>query len=257
MRKIAGLSLENYPEDYLKSHRHRENRKFEIADTLDALKRQMNMIDSSIMRLDIPKVMSDGQFLSAGDKQKILKQWEMFVKSGFQPGKFTMAIYEHLHLHCGYIAHYDRSGFYYTYWNDEVIRFSEKNGYETVPAPKIFFEWERFLKAFSIWGEYADINLAMMVVLWDELRMLKDRLTSEAKEIYRYEISHEHDRMNREREMIEEEILSLEGAMQEMKHQLDQLTPEKYTKWLRSDFRDLFGDEFIEEEQTQQLTMAV
>jgi len=257
MGKIAGLSLENYPEDYLKSHTHRENRMFEIADTLDTVKQQMNMIDSNIVRFDIPKVMSDGQFLSAGDKQKILEQWETFVKSGFQPGKFTRAIYEHLHLHCGYIAHYDRSGFYYTYWNDEVIRFSEKNGYSIVPTPKIFFEWERFLKAFSIWGEYADINLAMMVVLWDELRMMNDRLIKEAKEIFRYEVSHAYDCMNRERETIEEEILSIQEEMQEKKHQLDQLTIEKYTELLTSDFRDLFGDEFIEEEQPQQQTIAV
>jgi len=257
MKKIAGLSLEHYPEDYLDSHSHREKRKFEIADTLEAVKKQIDIIDSKIVRFDIPKVMSDGQFLSAGDKQKILKQWKTFVHSGVQPEKFTKSIYNHLHLNCGFIAHYDRSGFYYTYWNDEVVRFSEKNGYETVPAPKTFFEWERFLKAFSIWGEYSDINLAMIVVLWDELRMMKDRLISEAKEIYKYEVTNAYACMDKERELIEEEILSLQEEIQEKKHQLDQLTPEKYTEMLTSDFRDLFGDEFVEEEQLQQLTIAV
>ena len=33
---------------------------------------------------------------------------------------------------------------------------------------------ERFIRAFSIWGDYADINLAMMVVLLDELRILRE-----------------------------------------------------------------------------------
>jgi hypothetical protein len=257
MKKIAGLSLERYPEDYLDSHSHRENRKFEIADTLEAVKQQMDIIDSKIVRFDIPKIMSDGQFLSAGDKQKILKQWKTFVHTGFQPEKFTKSIYNHLHLHCGFIAHYDRSGFYYTYWNDEVVRFSEKKGYETVPAPKTFFEWERFLKAFSIWGEYADINLAMMVVLWDELRMLKDRLMSEAKEIYKYEITNAHACMDREREVLEEEVLSLQSEMQEKRGQLSRLTAETYMQQIHSDYRDLFGDDFVEDDQPQQMTIAV
>ena len=257
MKKIAGLSLEYYPEDYLDSHPHRENRKFEIADTLEAVKQQMDIIDSKIVRFDIPKVMSDGQFLSAGDKQKILKQWKTFVHTGFQPEKFTKSIYNHLHLHCGFIAQYDRSGFYYTYWNDEVVRFSWKNGYETVPAPKTFFEWERFLNAFSIWGDYADINLAMMVVLWDELRMMKDRLISEAKEIYKYEVTNAHTCMDRERDILEEEVLSLQSQMQEKRGQLNRLTAETYMQQIHSDYRDLFGDDFVEDDHLQQMTIAV
>jgi hypothetical protein len=186
MRKIAGLSLENYPENYLNSHTHRENRKYEIAHNLEAINNQMDMIDSKIVRFDIPKVMSDGQYLSSEDKQQTLEQWGTFVHSGFQPEKFTKSLYEHLHLHCGFISHHDIMGFYYTFWNDEIVRFCEKNGYKAAPAPKIFFEWERFIQAFSIWGDYTDINLAMLIVLMDELRNLKDRLVGEAKDIYEY-----------------------------------------------------------------------
>lgn len=257
MKKIAGLSLELCPEDYLNSHSHREKRKIEIADTLDVVKQQMDIIDSKTARFDIPKIMSDGQFLSALDKQKILRQWGKYVHCGFKPEMFTKAIYEHLHLHCGFIAHYDRMGFYYTYWNDEVVRFCEKNRYETVPAPKTFFEWERFLKAFSIWGEYTDISLAMMVVFREELRSMKDRLMNEVREIYKYDIAYVHVCLEQEKEMLEEEVLSLQSEMQEKRDEISQLTAGTYMEQMNSDYSALFGEEFFEEAQPQQLTIAV
>lgn len=257
MKKIAGLSLERYPEDYLDSHSLREKRKIEIADTLEAVQQQMEMVGSKTTRFDIPKVMSDGQFLSVGDKQKILRQWGKFVHYGFKPEMFTKAIYEHLHLHCGFIAHYDRMGFYYTYWNDEIVRFCEKNGHETVPAPKTFFEWERFLKAFSIWGEYTDINLAMMVVFGEELRIIKDRLLNEVREIYKYEIAYAHVCLKQEKEMLEEEVLSLQSEMQEKRDEISRLTTGTYMKQMNSDYRVLFGEEFFKDDQPQQLTIAV
>jgi hypothetical protein len=41
--------------------------------------------------------------------------------------KFHNELYEHLHQHCGFIAHYDRHGFYHTYFDepDATIDFIE------------------------------------------------------------------------------------------------------------------------------------
>jgi len=59
---------------------------------------------------------TDTEYLSADDKRKILKQWVMFCASGFSHDKFTDRLYEHLILHCGFIAHYDIDGFYCEYF---------------------------------------------------------------------------------------------------------------------------------------------
>lgn len=69
--------------------------------------------------------LKDAPFMSAKDKQLVLKQWTKFLAGGLEWQHFTKVLYEHLHLHCGFIAHYDRQGFYSTYFEsgDGIIRF--------------------------------------------------------------------------------------------------------------------------------------
>ncbi len=101
----------------------------------------------------------DEEFYTAADKRKILKTWQRFIRSGFTEEKFTQRLYSFIHMHCGFIAHYSRSGFYATY-------------FETVPA---FLEfWGRFtgvdtfmgvpLRVYSGWGAATghDLVLAML-----------------------------------------------------------------------------------------------
>ncbi len=164
MKQIA-LSIEHYPTDYLEDIKLREQRKFEIADNIEEIKKQIEMIDDLLSGAVMPESMSDADFLSAEEKFKVLKQWEIFVNSGFLHERFTRNIYEHLHLHCGYIAHYDRGGYYYTFWNDEILRYAAKNNCVLSPVPGIFYEWKRFLKQFTVRGDYSDINTAMMIIL--------------------------------------------------------------------------------------------
>lgn len=56
------------------------------------------------------------EFMSAGDKAKVLKAWVAFLKSGFSQEKFSEPLYKHLHLHCSFIAHFDRGGFWSHYF---------------------------------------------------------------------------------------------------------------------------------------------
>lgn len=71
-------------------------------------------------------VFSDTQFMSAAEKLSVARQWERFLKhlalQGYagQDGftLFLKGLYNHLHLHCGYVAHFDRHGFFVTYFTD-------------------------------------------------------------------------------------------------------------------------------------------
>ena len=60
------------------------------------------------------------RFMSAKNKALVAKQWETFLKYGLKWEHFTDKLYEHLHLHCGFIAHYNRQGFHCEYFNSAV-----------------------------------------------------------------------------------------------------------------------------------------
>ena len=67
----------------------------------------------------------DAEFMTAREKALVLKAWVRFLKNGLRFGDFTRRLYEHLHLHCQFIAHYDQAGFYRTYFEqgEDTVRF--------------------------------------------------------------------------------------------------------------------------------------
>jgi hypothetical protein len=65
--------------------------------------------------------MKDSQFTSAVEKEKLLKAFKAFVKSGFKESKFSKKLYQYLSCHFGFIAHYNQSGFY-------DVRFADPEG---------------------------------------------------------------------------------------------------------------------------------
>ena len=67
----------------------------------------------------------DTKFMSARDKELVLKAWVRFLRNGLRFEDFSRRLYEHLHLHCSFIAHYDRAGFYRTYFEngEDTVRF--------------------------------------------------------------------------------------------------------------------------------------
>ncbi len=69
--------------------------------------------------------MKDTRFMTAAQKGKILQQWNLFLKSRLAADKFTEPLYNHLILHCSFIAHFNRKGFYLTYFEEpeDSIRF--------------------------------------------------------------------------------------------------------------------------------------
>jgi hypothetical protein len=66
--------------------------------------------------------------MTAREKELVLKNWERFLRHGLARAQFTRRLYEHLHLHCGFIAHYNIHGFYSTYFQSgpDTERFFEQ-----------------------------------------------------------------------------------------------------------------------------------
>ena len=115
--------------------------------------------------------MKDTEFMTAKEKELVLKQWETFLRHGCQWKHFTKRLYDHLTLHCSFIAHYDRWGFYCWYFGsgDHRANFFSQfdarnatvNARGEVIAPPKSFEY-----GMTYWaeGDYADLNLAMIEV---------------------------------------------------------------------------------------------
>ena len=68
---------------------------------------------------------NDAQFLSAREKALVLKAWVRFLKNGLRWEDFSDRLFTHLSLHCSFIAHYNRAGFYATYFEngEDTMRF--------------------------------------------------------------------------------------------------------------------------------------
>jgi len=104
----------------------------------------------------------DALFMTAEEKLRVIRAWERFVGGGFKNSSFTDALYHHLTLHCSFIAHYDKAGFYSTYFVDPdatvsfLHQFDSDFGYRSV---------EYNYATWLMQGEYEDINRAMCAVL--------------------------------------------------------------------------------------------
>jgi len=108
----------------------------------------------------------DSEFMTAEEKQLVLKQWLTFLKHGCKWEHFTKRLYHHLIQHCSFIAHYDRSGFYADYFEtgDDRAKFLSQFD-KRKAAPFSGRNIPRSVEYGTIyWAEddYADINLAMI-----------------------------------------------------------------------------------------------
>jgi len=107
----------------------------------------------------------DARFMTADEKRKVLVHWERFIRLGFKFEHFTKALYQHLTLHCSFIAHYNRRGFYETYFTDpeQTIRFFQQFDREH-GCVSVEYGMDYWLH-----GDCKDLNLAMCQV-WDSYK---------------------------------------------------------------------------------------
>jgi len=135
----------------------------------------------------------DVEFMTAKEKQLVLTDWIHFLKHlntdnckkyidnfGNSMPKlfkyFTERLYKHLTLHCSFIAHYDRYGFFITYFNEPE---------RTQLFLRQFTDGKSIEYGNNWWldGDYADINQAMCKVAKDIIKAITDKKAIEQKEI--------------------------------------------------------------------------
>lgn len=111
----------------------------------------------------------DGKYLTAADKAKVFKAWQRFLKSDLKPVHFTKGLYSVLSLHWGFIAHYNRAGFY-------SARFQHPTGREQTIESML--NPSRWTFVDDNCSGNADLNQAIQ----DELRLHAERLLGSARE---------------------------------------------------------------------------
>lgn len=106
--------------------------------------------------------LKDVKFMTAQEKERVLKQWETFLSNSCQRRHFTKPLYQHLINHCSFIAHYDISGFYSTYF---------ENGEDTAHFLTQFDNRKDIPKSLeygmTYWytdPDYSDINTEMCLI---------------------------------------------------------------------------------------------
>jgi len=124
-----------------------------------------------------PGQFTDAEFMSAAQKRNVLRAWLRFVKSGFEQRWFTRALYEHLISHCSFIAHYNRGGFYDTYFQQPdatqrfLDQFDRSKGCQSVEYGGAWWLGDER-------NGYRDINQAMVDGIQDLMPDLRRALTA-------------------------------------------------------------------------------
>jgi hypothetical protein len=119
----------------------------------------------------------DSEFMTVRDKELVSAQWRRFVERGFNFEHFTDRLYKHLTRHCSFIAHFNRSGFYSTYFEnpEATIRFLRQfDGDHGLISVEYGSSW---------WlnGDYEDINRAMCEVVEANKNRLYEELERKVK----------------------------------------------------------------------------
>ncbi len=119
----------------------------------------------------------DAEFMSAREKLLVLKAWVRFLKNGLRWEDFSDRLYKHLTLHCSFIAHYSREGYYATYF---------ENGEDTT---RFLAQFDKRGECHSIeygglwWlnGDYEDLNKAMIEEGSEYIPTLMEQASGKAK----------------------------------------------------------------------------
>ena len=129
-------------------------------------------------KMDLKDIeLKDSEFMTAKEKKMVLKQWERFLRGGMAEKDFSKRIYEHLYLHCSFIAHYDQHGFYGTFFTDPEQSIEFLHHFDT-DFGGVNGEYRT---TWWVEDEYGDINSEMCKIADKYKAGLYERLESEAR----------------------------------------------------------------------------
>lgn len=103
--------------------------------------------------------MEDVKFMTAKEKERVLRAWEGFLKSGCARAHFSKSLYHHLMQHCSFIAHYDINGFYSTYFDEgeDTVRFLSQFDNRNGMPKSVEYGWTYWYTD----PDYGDLNSEM------------------------------------------------------------------------------------------------
>ncbi len=241
MKHIA-LALHLYPEGFLDDATLKERRLSELSRNIATLISQIAAVDRLIAGKNPcpPEMLKDSKFMTAEQKKKVLIQWDKFMEGGFSFHLFADAIYQHLNLHCGFIAHYNRAGFYSTYWNGGFIAFARQTGMLVRPVPGAFVNWEEFLLSFQCWDEWVGMGASMLHMLKSHLTSTLKELEDEAIAAFRHDLEKLYPLHMEERKRIAEEADAHRQKVVELTAKLDDMDIDSFLEERSSRYRELF-----------------
>lgn len=242
MKDYIVLSPHPYPGGFLDDAPLKERRLSELSSNIDMLTKQIAMIDQYIHGKDpCPfALLKDSEFMDAEQKRKVLSQWGRFINGGFSFHLFTDSLYQHLILHCGFIAHYNRLGFYSTYWDDSLVTFARESGRMLRPVPGIFTHWERFLQSFQCWHEWVDMGMNMLHLLKSHLVSLLKELENEVVGIFKHDLGRLYPLHLEERKRIAQEADELRDKLVNLTTKLDDMDIDSFLDEMTKRYRGLF-----------------
>ena len=125
---------------------------------------------------------TDAQHMTAPQKRRILGDWVRFFETEMEFKRFTKRLYEHLIQHCSFIAHFNRHGFFDTYFanpeglQDFLDQFDRSKGCVSTEYGMTY--WIR--DGNDVSAQYYDLNNALVDAIADMLPALREQARQRA-----------------------------------------------------------------------------
>ena len=128
-----------------------------------------------------PAHLHDTKFMSAAEKRKVLRHWELFLRGGLEKKYFTNALYHHLTQRCSFITHYDIHGFYATYFEsgDDSLQFLSQFDTRNDIPKSIEYGMTYWLTD----DDYCDVNIEMCRTAWRYIPTLELKTKNDQRHI--------------------------------------------------------------------------
>lgn len=176
------------------------------------------------------------QFMSDLEKAKVYVNFVSFLNNHFSHSTFKKNLYQHFHLHCGFIAHYNINGFYGEYFetaakyhqivNNVTPPQSEYCGID-MRKPNIS-EGEAFYAIYeeingsrnglgefintlinSRSGDYSDLNNAIREAIYEYLEVWREKIREAIKAFDQFSKNEDIKKLKEEKEAAKQKAKEL------------------------------------------------